>query len=223
MTDDNATMPPISEHQLELVRRHQEITKPRNSLVNAAVSIVLRNSINGPEFLLIQRAKHENDPWSGQMAFPGGKYDKSDQDYKDTAIRETKEEINLNLHDEEFIGQIDDVYGLKANGGFSVHVACYVFKIDRKVTLKPNYEVADLVWLPFSFLETTQNAYEFYHPHDASLKMPAILINAHKDQVLWGLSLRMLFILYTILGHPMNALSAKEKARLAAIEQIKFK
>lgn len=223
MTDDNAEMPLISEHQLKLIRRHQAVTKPRNSLVNAAVSIVLRNSINGPEFLLIQRAKHENDPWSGQMAFPGGKYDEPDQDYKDTAIRETEEEIDLSLNDEEFIGQIDDVYGLKASGSFSVHVACYVFKIDRKVTLKPNYEVADLVWLPFSFLENTQNAYEFYHPHDTSLKMPAILINAHKDQVLWGLSLRMLFILYTILGHPMNALSAKEKAQLAAIEQIKFK
>ena len=204
----------IDEHHLDLIRNYQAKTKPRENLIKAAVSIVLRNSSNGPEFLLIQRAKHENDPWSGQMAFPGGKYETSDKHYRHTAIRETQEEVGLQLTDNDFIGQIDDVYGIKANGSLSVHIACYVFKIDRDITLKPNHEVADLVWLPLSFLQSPENSHEYYHPHDMSLKMPAILINQQKEQILWGLSLRMLYILYGILGVPMDAFSASDKALL---------
>lgn len=204
----------IDEHHLDLIRNYQAKIKPRENLVNAAVSIVLRNSSDRTEFLLIQRAKHENDPWSGQMAFPGGKHEASDQHYQHTAMRETHEEVGLKLTDNDFVGQIDDIYGIKANGSLSVHIACYVFKIDRDVNLIPNHEVADLVWLPLSFLQSPKNAHEYYHPHDTSLKMPAILINQQKEQILWGLSLRMLYILYGILELPMDAFSASDKALL---------
>ena len=213
----------ICDHQLDLIRNHQAKAKQHNSLVSAAVAIVLRNTNTGPEFLLMQRAIHKNDPWSGQMAFPGGKFEPQDKSYKYTAIRETFEEVGLDLNENDFIGQIDDVLGLKANGDISVHVACFVFKLDREVTLSANHEVADMLWLPLAYLENPNNSYDFYHPHDQSLKMPAILINAQKNQILWGLSLRMLKILYSILERPMNALSAQEKQAFKQIEQLEFK
>jgi len=126
------------------------------------------------------------------------------------------------VHD-DFVGQIDDVYGLKANGVFSVHVACFVFKLNREVMLVANHEVADMLWLPMSYLEDPNNSYEFYHPHDPSLKMPAILINENKGQILWGLSLRMLKILYTILNRPMKALSSEEREQFNQIERLELK
>jgi len=213
----------IDKSQLDLIRNHKAKIKQRESLINAAVAIAIRDTNSGPEFLLMQRAKHENDPWSGQMAFPGGKFETQDKSHKNTAIRETLEEVGLQLTDDDFIGQIDDVYGLKADGTFSVHVACFVFKVDRQVKLVANHEVADMLWLPMSYLENPENSYEFYHPNDQSLRMPAILINKRKEQILWGLSLRMLKILYTILGRPMNALSMEENQQFNQIEQLELK
>jgi len=208
----------LDKHKLDLIRHYQANTQTPESLVNAAVSIVLRNPEN-PEFLLMQRAKHPNDPWSGQMAFPGGKFETKDGSYKQTAIRETQEEVGLELREDEFIGQLDDVYGVKANGELSVHVACFVFLLERDVNLNANHEVADMVWLPFSFLEDPLNFYEHAHPHDLSLKMPAILIDQPKEQILWGLSLRMLLTLYRVLHLPMKAISDKDKEQLSLIEK----
>ena len=213
----------IDKNQLDLIRNHQAKVKQQESLISAAVAIVIRDTDSGPEFLLMQRAKHENDPWSGQMAFPGGKIEAHDKSHKNTAIRETLEEVGLRLNNDDFVGQIDDVYGLKANGVFSVHVACFVFKLNREVMLVANHEVADMLWLPMSYLEDPNNSYEYYHPHDPSLKMPAILINENKGQILWGLSLRMLKILYTILNRPMKALSSEESEQFNQIEQLELK
>ena len=89
--------------------------------------------------------------------------------------------------------------------------------------LVANHEVADMLWLPMSYLEDPNNSYEFYHPHDPSLKMPAILINENKGQILWGLSLRMLKILYTILNRPMKALSSEEREQFNQIERLELK
>ena len=53
----------------------------------AAVALVLRGPAEAPDILFIKRASREGDPWSGQMAFPGGRYDPTDEREKDTAIR----------------------------------------------------------------------------------------------------------------------------------------
>ena len=64
--------------------------------LQAAVSVVLRGS-GELELLLIKRAHHEDDPWSGHMALPGGRRDGDDGDLVDTAVRETREETGLEL------------------------------------------------------------------------------------------------------------------------------
>ena len=206
--------------QLDSIRTHKAKLKKSDGLINAAVAVILRDTVNGPEFFMIQRAYHPNDQWSGQMAFPGGKYDAQDQSLKTTAIRETYEEVGLQLNDDEFIGQVDDVYGINANRSLSVHITSFVFKLERNVELIANYEVADMLWLPFSILENPDNSHEFYHPHDTSIKMPAVLLNKEKSQIIWGLSLRILFILFGILNRPMNVLSAQEKDYFTEIESI---
>ncbi len=69
---------------------------PARNRTHAAVSVILRT---GPELelLLIKRAEAEGDPWSGHMAFPGGRWSPSDPTLRDTAIRETLEETDLCL------------------------------------------------------------------------------------------------------------------------------
>ena len=210
----------LDESKLDLIRQYQAKTKACDSVVNAAVSLVMRDTNAGPEFLLMQRAKHDQDPWSGQMALPGGKFEEQDKTHRCTAIRETKEEVGIELRDDEYIGQLDDIYGVKANGLISVHVACFVFKVDREVKLKANYEVGDMLWLPLEYLNDIQNSYDYYHPNDATLKMPAVLISEEKEQILWGLTLRLLVNLFRVLKQPMSALSKDDLVLLDQLERL---
>lgn len=64
--------------------------------LQAAVAVVVRGS-SELELLLIKRAHHEDDPWAGHMALPGGRRDPDDADLLHTAVRETREETDLDL------------------------------------------------------------------------------------------------------------------------------
>ena len=188
--------------------------------MRAAVAIILRDGAESTEFLMMQRAAHENDPWSGQMSFPGGKLDPTDESARHAAERETLEEVGLPLEREHYIGQLDDLYGLKVNNQYSVHVSCFVYKFDRQIELQTNHEVADTVWLPMAFLDQPENAMDYRHPHDPSLRMPAVLIDESKEQVLWGMSLRMLITLYQLLGRELRVLSAEDRRALDELERL---
>jgi ADP-ribose pyrophosphatase len=62
----------------------------------AAVALIFRLGENDvPELLFIKRAEYEGDPWSGQIAFPGGRAEARDASLAETAIRETREETGI--------------------------------------------------------------------------------------------------------------------------------
>lgn len=72
--------------------------------IHAAVALVLRQRPASPvELLLIKRAQHPRDPWSGHMALPGGRMEPQDPHLLATAVRETREETGVVLpsHDRE--------------------------------------------------------------------------------------------------------------------------
>jgi len=212
----------IDEQKINQIRNYRPNVRRHESLMTAAVAIILRDTQQSTEFLMMQRAHHKDDPWSGQMSFPGGKLDPQDHNHKSAAIREAYEEVGIRLNERDYIGQIDDVYGLKANGVFSVHVGCYVFKVNEPISLTANEEVADMVWVACEHLNDTGNALDFYHPHNEQLKMPAVSINPNKAQILWGLSLRMLLNLYNVIDASMLVLSDEEKQAMLEIERLKF-
>src|ERR1700682_285931 len=58
-----------------IASRISSLPAPRGDAPRAAVAAVLRAGTTGPEILFIERAKREGDPWSGHMAFPGGRRD----------------------------------------------------------------------------------------------------------------------------------------------------
>lgn len=208
----------INDKHLAAIGANQPESKHKHSLMRAAVAIILRDGEHGTEFLMMQRAFHDKDPWSGQMSFPGGKIEPEDVDAKAAAVRETHEEVGVILDDQDYVGQIDDLYGLKVDGVFSVHVSSYVFKPKGSLELVGNEEVADMLWLPFSYLDDANNTHDYSHPHNAEVKMPAILIDSEKEQILWGLSLRMLSMLHELLNLPMSAISNQEHEVLKEIE-----
>ena len=80
-------------------------------MIPAAVAIALRDGDDGLEALFIHRAVRVGDTWSGQIAFPGGRREPGDADLLATAIRETLEEIGVDLSGAERLGiqQIDEI------------------------------------------------------------------------------------------------------------------
>lgn len=209
----------ISSLELDIIASYQPSLSPRQSLLQAAVAIILRDGEFGTEMLMMQRSSHDGDPWSGQMSFPGGKIEQTDNSAMSAAIRESDEEVGISLTDKDYIGQLDDVYGLKVDNRYSVHVACFVFKPDRPLEPRGNREVADLIWLPISYLDDPQNSHDYRHPHDLSIKMPAVMINPEKNQILWGLSLRMISHFYALIERPLRVLSEQENLMLDKIER----
>jgi 8-oxo-dGTP pyrophosphatase MutT (NUDIX family) len=81
--------------------------------IHAAVALVLRKRPGVPvELLLIKRAEHPRDPWSGHMALPGGRMEAHDPHLLATAVRETREETGVHLPDaatDEFLGLLPRV------------------------------------------------------------------------------------------------------------------
>lgn len=85
-------------------RTPRTVVDPTRS--EAAVAVIL---VPGEEqLLLIRRAEHSRDPWSGQMGLPGGRRDPGDANLLATAIRETREEVGLDLSAAELLGALDD-------------------------------------------------------------------------------------------------------------------
>lgn len=164
----------------------------RKHTVRSAVAVIYRNtSTSGPEFLLIERAKREGDPWSGQMAFPGGKVQSDDANTIAAAIRETWEEIGLNINESaQFKGRLADLLTRRHNRLRPMVVTPYLFELVTEVDLKFNHEVADTVWIPYEFfLDQSNRSSMVWQAGSVKLKMPCYY---YQNKCIWGLTYLML-------------------------------
>lgn len=164
-----------------------------------------RRTSGGPghvdaELLFIQRASRESDPWSGQMAFPGGRKDPTDPTPQATAMRETDEEVGLDLSPARYLGSLSELDGGRATNR-RVIVSAHAYWLDGpRPDLTPNHEVADTVWVPLRDLGDSDR-YIDYHYAMAGALFPGIQLD-HRHQVIWGLTLRFLGDLFDRLDRP---------------------
>jgi 8-oxo-dGTP pyrophosphatase MutT (NUDIX family) len=128
---------------------HQPSEAEKLEARRAAVALILRlGESDEPEIFFIQRAEYAGDPWSGQVAFPGGREEEGDRTLVDTAVRETLEETSLDLAElGEVIGQLDDLRPMTVRLP-AVVVRPYVFVIGRHPEPALSSEVADSFWVP---------------------------------------------------------------------------
>lgn len=120
------------------------------SLRAAAVSLVVGSDPDA--VLLIRRATRPGDPWSGQMGLPGGHRDTGDPDLLATAIRETFEEVGLQLTPDMCLGALDDI-APRTRVLPPIFVRPFVFALPGRPGLTAGDEVAELVWASMDHLE----------------------------------------------------------------------
>ena len=155
----------------------------------AAVLIVIYGK--EPMIIMTKRPKTMNQH-AGEISFPGGTWTQHDNDLLTTALRETKEEMNLDLSRQQIIGQIKPVTTL--NSGFTIMP--FICILDEIPTLIPNSEIESILHIPFlPLLNTIEDDLE--PSHKSIQEMYAFRYQHH---LIWGASARMLKQMFNILS-----------------------
>jgi 8-oxo-dGTP pyrophosphatase MutT (NUDIX family) len=133
-------------------------------LRRAAVALVLRRNLSEAEMLVIKRSVSERDHWSGHLALPGGRVEAGDASLLAAAVRETFEEVGVNLGaGGEVLGRLG-VVEPKSPLAPRVSVAPFVavapaeYHVRREGEAVPplvlSEEVAAAFWVPVSALRS---------------------------------------------------------------------
>ena len=170
--------------------RHAPDTPEPAQRGQAAVALVLRSRIE-LELLLIRRSEAEGDPWSGHMALPGGRRDRSDTSLLHTAVRETHEETGVVLStDGQHLGRLSRLDPASRRLP-DLSVTPFVFGVPGHVEAHvASAEVDQVFWVPVSTLRdpATAGRYRF---RSGSLTRIFPSFNV-EGQVVWGLTYRVL-------------------------------
>jgi 8-oxo-dGTP pyrophosphatase MutT (NUDIX family) len=192
-------VPSVSEIRRALAAREPRVL-PVVGRRHAAVAMVLRDGESGPEVLFIERASQEGDPWSGHMAFPGGKVDPGDAGGREAAERETREEVGLCLADSERLGRLDDKQGNPVTAPRLV-ISAYVYRVEAPGPLVPNHEVREAFWFPLPDLLDASRHVDYETPGE--LRFPGILVGEPGRHVVWGLTYSFLETFFSAIGRPL--------------------
>lgn len=178
----------------ELERRLQGHTpraaRFRGAMRQAAVAAVFREK-SDLELLFIQRAEHPRDPWSGHMAFPGGRVGPGDPDALAAARRETREEVGVDLDAAgRLVAELSPVRAVAHRKPVPMVIVPFVFVLEQSVDLSPDpREVQDALWVPWSFLAQPTNRQSMPQRFaGVPMHLPCV---PYKGRTIWGLTLKM--------------------------------
>ena len=147
----------------------------------AAVNILLYLKNNEWYFPLMVRSENEHDRHSGQISLPGGKREETDENFAQTAIRETHEEIGIDEHYIRVIREISPIYIPPSN--FYVHAFVSYTKKNPKFFLQ-EAEAVELIEFPVASLLTLSEEPEMMAlPSTKGVEVPVITFN---NYIIWG-------------------------------------
>ena len=189
--------------RLDEIRRafavHEPLELTSAEVRRAAVAMVLANQPDGPSVLFIERASHPADPWSGHMAFPGGRVDPGDAHPREAAERETLEEVGLSLRGAERIGRLDDKQGNPRTQS-TLLISGFVYALPEPAPLVLNHEVHEAFWFPLAELGAPARAVA-HRAH--TVDFPGILVGEPQRHVVWGLTYSFLESFFRAIGRPL--------------------
>ena len=157
----------------------------------ASIAIVLRGRCDAPSVCFVVRARRSGDPWSGDVAFPGGWAKREEESLRDAAMRETHEEVGLVLTGAHHVGDMAPMPISSFDLGVGI-IGASVFHIgESRPPLQPDErEIARAFWAPIADLHHPDNRIVVHWSRSGPPKRrPAIEFDGH---VIWGLTYRML-------------------------------
>ena len=160
--------------------RMMELGVDLNKARKAAVLILIYTDPD-IKIVLIQRQAYDG-IHSNQISFPGGKYEPADTTLKDTALRETCEEIGVNKGEIEVIGKLSELYIPPSN----FNVLPFVGYLAKEPSFKPDsQEVKKILRVPLSILinETTRDLRQIETSYQQRIKVPCFMVDGH---IVWG-------------------------------------
>lgn len=168
----------------EITEKLSDGLKPTSEAVDsdAAVVVLLKASGQDVQVLFVKRAEKPTDPWSGQTALPGGKRNPEDQNMKDTVVRETLEETDINLLDGcRFLGTLESLRPVQKP---EMRILPFVVLLEKEQDIRLNEELTEHFWIPLKELIHGEGAVKFSFGEHA-----AYII---EDKTIWGLTYRIL-------------------------------
>ena len=175
---------------------------------HCAVALVLAYGHHELEACFIRRTEQMGDPWSGQVALPGGRAGATDASASAVAERETYEEIGLKLKPVQRIGALP-IHAIRANMTLSPFIY-YVRPLQngeppqQVATARDLKEVASVFWVPLSHMFTSKNTTTLDYPQSGiPTTFPGIQF---EDHIIWGLTLSVLKTFAQLVDQPLPAL-----------------
>ena len=118
---------------------------------------------------------------SGEVSFPGGKWEEADNDLYETALRESNEEINLNIDNVTKLGHLNFLLSRH-----KIEVNPYVGYLNKLQDFKGNFEIDEIFIVPISFLTNSKNVtYKEFNRKDLKVYIPSWVYNGNR---IWGLT-----------------------------------
>ena len=158
---------------------------------DAAVAVIFRVAAGDSlQLLMIERASYEGDPWSGHVAFPGGRREPLDAALLDTALRETREELGIDLAlDGRVLGALERLNPVSPSLP-PLSIAPFVMLLEREAPLVLSDEVAEAFWVPLVVLRSVDAwGTGTVHVRGADRQ---VSVFRHGPHMVWGLTERVL-------------------------------
>jgi 8-oxo-dGTP pyrophosphatase MutT (NUDIX family) len=168
--------------------------------------------------LLMRRAEHPDDPWSGHWSFPGGRCDAADATPLDTALRELGEECGITLARASLEAALPAMLARRRVGPFLL-VAPFVFRVPVELpTVLDPQEAAEARWLPLALLRDPEHHRLSPVPgRPAEMLFPAVELNAAP---LWGFTYRLIADWLGLAPPPDAAAAAAFQVAAAALDWL---
>ena len=148
----------------------------------AGVLILLLKEDHEDEYkILFTKRSSKLKTHSGEVSFPGGKWEEEDKNLYETALRESNEEINLEINNVTQLGRLDILLSRH-----KMEVNPYVGYLDKFQHFKGNFEIEEIFTVPISFLMNQKNiSYKEFNKKDLKVYIPSWVYNENR---IWGLT-----------------------------------
>lgn len=177
---------------VDIIEELPMVLKPvqEGLVADAAVALLLRMVNEELEVFLVKRVESPSDPWSGNVALPGGKRTPEDRDLKQTVVRETLEETNINLlYRCRFLGVLETLISTPRP---EMKILPFVVLVEHEPTVRLNYELDSFAWISLRRLIRNRTKVKFsFGERDAYV---------FDDVIVWGLTYRVLEMFVNILS-----------------------